>query len=247
MPFNRTLAPTTVLASDALTSAMVGIGMGFAAHSTAEPNIEDTLLFASTEAMEKDDLRVLAVLVTWFGVHHPWVNADRLTKIVAAHSSRRARALWSALATWQAKERRYARLAALYKGPRLDLLATGSDFQIRRHGGDPRFEGTPLRVPANILRDRAADVLTPAELARRHRAYRRRVMIGPTYRADAWAALEKNPAISVAELARRTYASFATAWHVKHDFAIVAASSPRPSSPINRDRRTRPPTRWPGG
>ena len=45
------------------------------------------------EAMERDDLRVLAVLVTWFGVHAPWVNADRLTRLVSAHPSKRVRAL----------------------------------------------------------------------------------------------------------------------------------------------------------
>jgi hypothetical protein len=43
---------------------MTGIGMNFAASSFPGPNIEDTLLFASIESMEKNDLRVLAVLVT---------------------------------------------------------------------------------------------------------------------------------------------------------------------------------------
>jgi len=46
-------------------------------------------------------------------------------------------------------------------------------------------------------------------------------MIGPTYRADLWAAMEKAPDLSVADLARRTYASFASAWGVKRDFGIV--------------------------
>lgn len=50
-------------------------------------------------------------------------------------------------------------------------------------------------------------------------------MIGPTYRADMWAALEADPDLSAAELARRTYGSFATAWHVRRDFALVASSS----------------------
>ncbi len=243
MAFSRALAPAAAPAPDALTAAMVGIGMGFAAPAAAEPNIEDTLWFASLEAMEKDDLRVLAVLVTWFGVHRPWVNADRLTKLVAGHGPPRVHALWSALATWQARDRRFARLAALYRGPRLDVLATGTEFQLRRHGEDPRFEGTALRVPANVLRDRVADVLTPTELARRHRAYRCRVMMGPTYRADLWAALEADPGRSAAELARRTYASFATAWQAKRAFAIVAgtASPARPSrrhtSPANEATR----------
>jgi hypothetical protein len=46
-------------------------------------------------------------------------------------------------------------------------------------------------------------------------------MMGTSYRADCWAALEDQPSLSAAELARRTYASFATAWQVKRDFAII--------------------------
>lgn len=235
MAFSRVLAPTTTLVADELTSAMVGIGMSFAAHApSAEPNIEDTLLFASIEAMDRDDLRVLAVLVTWFGVHHPWMNADRMTKLVAQNESARVRALWSALARWQSKDSRFARLAALYTGPRLDLLRTGTEFQIRRHGEDPRFAESSLRVPDNVLRDRTGDVLTPEALAARHRAYKFRVIIGPTYRADVWAALEETPDAPAAELARGTYSSFATAWQVRRDFAIVG-----PSAPGRRRRPTR--------
>ncbi len=233
MAFSRAFVPPAAPAPDALTSAMVGIGMGFAAPAAAAPNIEDTLLFASVEAMERDDLRVLALLVTWFGVHHPRVNADRLTRLLTTRASARVRALWSALARWQAGDRRFARLAALYDGPRADVLASGTDFQLRRHGEDPRFEGSALRVPANVLRDRPADVFTPAQLARRHRAYRWRVVIGPTYRADMWAALEEEPDLSTADLARRAHGSFATAWHVKRDFAIVTRAGPasRPRRP----------------
>jgi hypothetical protein len=50
--------------------------MKFATPADLDANIENTLLFASIEGMEQSDLRVLAVLVTWFGVHAPWVNAD---------------------------------------------------------------------------------------------------------------------------------------------------------------------------
>ena len=78
MSFSRALVPAVAPEPDALTAAMVGIGMGFAAPAARAPNIEDTLLFASVAAMEQHDLRVLAVLVTWFGVHCPFVNADRL-------------------------------------------------------------------------------------------------------------------------------------------------------------------------
>src|SRR6266851_5327514 len=48
--------------------------------------------------------------------------------------------------------------------------------------------------------------------------------MGPTYRADVWVALEAAPHLSVAELARRTYASFATAWQAKQDFEILAGA-----------------------
>src|SRR5688500_6701462 len=100
MPFNRTIAPVNTRRGAALTPDLVAIGMNFAApRAQREPNIEDTLLFASIEAMERD-LRLLAVLVTWFGVHHPWVNADRLTRLVRAQPSPRVRALWAALAVW---------------------------------------------------------------------------------------------------------------------------------------------------
>jgi hypothetical protein len=138
MPFKRAVVPVAPTGPGALTSEMAGIGMSFAASPAPDPNIEDTLLFASIEAMEHHDLRVLAVLVTWFGVHAPWVNADRLTRIVAAHEPARVRALWSALARWQGKDRRFARLAGIHAGGRIDLLAVGTDFQAQRHGEDPR-------------------------------------------------------------------------------------------------------------
>jgi FtsX-like permease family protein len=104
----------------------------------------------------------------------------------------------------------YARLSAL-PGVRAATLAHYSPMS------------GSLRAPANVLRDRLADVLSPADLAKRHRAYHYRVMIGPSYRADMWAALERNPELSTAELARRTYGSFATAWRVKREFVVLAS------------------------
>ena len=213
--------------ADVLTQDMVGIGMNFAARPARDPNIEDTLLYASANAIEKPDLRTLAVLVTWFGVHSSWVNVDRLTHLVIEQSSERVRGLWSALALWQEKDRRFVRLSKLYTGPQQDLLHLGTEFQIKRHGVDPRFKGSVLRVPANLLRDRVADVLSPADLAKRHRAYHYRVMIGPSYRADMWATLERNPNLSTADLARKTYGSFATAWRVKREFAVLGSHTLR--------------------
>lgn len=222
MAFKREAAARASLTGEELTEAMTGIGMSFAARAAIDSNIEDTLLAASVEGLERDDLRTLAVLVTWLGMHARMINADRLIRLVQEVSSPRVRAFWSAFASWQNRDRRFARLLKLYDGPRIDLLAVGTDFQVQRHGVDSRFEGSALRVPANVLRDRAADVLSPAELAQRHRGYRSRLIIGPSYRADMWAALEGDPAISAAEVARRSYGSFATAWQVKRDFELVA-------------------------
>ena len=157
-----------------------------------------------------------------------------MTAIVAFQESVRVRVLWSALARWRARDRRFARLAQLQTAERLDVLPVGTEHQIRRHGEDPRFAGSVLRVPAKVLRDRAADVDTPADLARRHHAYRCRVMIGPTYRADMWAALEDDPTLSAAGLARKTYGSFATAWHVRRDFAILAGAGTLRKPPRRR-------------
>ena len=221
MAFKRLTIPESSLHGEALTASLVGIGMAFAAAPTKNPNIEDTLLAASVEGMEREDLRVLAILVTWLEVHAAWINADRLTALVRQHPGERVRAFWSAAAQWLGKDRRLARLAKAYAGPRLDLLATGTAFHLRRSGEDPRFAGGPLRVPAGILRDRKGDVLNPAELAHRHNAYRRRILMGPSYRADMWAELDQDPSLTAAELARRAYGSFATAWHVKQDWEVL--------------------------
>ncbi len=62
MAFSRAFAPSPLVHAGGLTSRMVGIGMNFAAFPVPDPNIEDTILFASIEGMEKYDLRVLAAL-----------------------------------------------------------------------------------------------------------------------------------------------------------------------------------------
>ncbi len=223
MPFKRQKTPLISLHGEALTAAMASIGMNFAAPPTAEANIEDTLLAASVEALTQGDLRTLALLTTWLGIHSARVNVDRLRSLIAVQESERVRAYWAAVGTWLAKDRRVLVLARLYRGERIDLLPVGTDFQVRRFGEDPRFAAGPLRVPANVLRERPVDVMPPAALAKRHRAYRQRVLMGPTYRADMWAALERDPSLSPAELARRSYGSFATAWQVKHDFTLLVA------------------------
>jgi len=223
MAYKRRIASTELLRGESLTKAMAGIGMLFAVKPASEVNIEDTLLAVSVEGMEYDDLRVLAVLATWIKIHHTWINVDRLIRAVSNAQSERVRAFWTATAEWQRKDRRFARMRSAYTGPRIDVMRSGTDFQIKRKDEDLRFKGTCLRVPASVLRDRDSDVVQPAELSRIHKTYRFRVLMGPTYRADMWSALESDPSLSVSELARRTYGSFATAWQIKQDYSILAA------------------------
>jgi hypothetical protein len=228
MTYKRPIAPHKLARGEDLTQAMTGIGMRFTANPPVKnPNIEDTLIAASIEGMEHDDLRVLSVLVTWIQVHYPRINADRLTRAVSllteSEQLERVKAFWAAIGEWLKKDRRFARMAKLYSGLRIDVLTVGTDFQIGRKGEDLRFKNTLIRVPANVLRERESDVATPSELARIHSAYRQRILMGPTYRADMWSALENDPLLSVAELARQTYGSFATAWQVKEEFGILAA------------------------
>jgi hypothetical protein len=218
--YRRPIQPAEPLTGEALVAAMVGIGMNLAANGARNPNIEDTLLFASREALAKQDTGVLSALTTWLGIHSNWVNADRLTRLVAEQEPR-IRAFWAAAGHWLKPDRRFARLSGLYRGHRVDVLPAGAELEVNRHGEDLRFAGSPLRVPANLLAARDAEVLSPGDLAKRHCGYRQRVLMGPSYRADMWGLLLAQPSLSAAELARRTYGSFATAWQVKRDWELL--------------------------
>jgi hypothetical protein len=224
MAFSRATALSDRPDEATLTRDMVGIGMNFAAEANPSALIEETLVHASAIGMDDHDLRVLAVLTTWVGVHHTHINADRLVRCVSEHGSDRVDAYWAAVARSLSKDRRFARLAKLHAGHPVDLLPVGTDFQIARRGEDERFVGSALRVPAGTLRDREADVLSPEVLVRRHAGYRNRVLMGPTWRADVWTALEEEPDVSVAEAARRAGCSFATAWQVVQDFRLLHAA-----------------------
>jgi hypothetical protein len=227
MAYRRPTSPEPAPTAAELTARMVGIGMNFAAKAQANADIERTLMHASVLGMDDGDLRVLAVLTTWLRAHHTHVNADRLVRLVGAHPSERVRAYWAAVATWLKPDRRLARLAGAYAGGPIDLLPTGTEFQLKRRGEDARFIGSKLRVPKDTLRDRPEDVLASETLIRRHAGYRNRVLMGPSFRADVWTALEHAPELSVADLARAASCSFATAWQVAQDYRLLRAADAR--------------------
>lgn len=220
MAFKRVLAPDGFATGPELTRHLVGIGFNFGGQGYPA-NIEDTLVAASIEGLERDDLRVLSVLVDWLDVHLERVNADRLQRLVPEVSTKRVQAFWSAVATWKRNDARF-RAFRNSNGPLVELLRVGNAFQLARRGEDERFAGTRLKVPAGVLRHREGDVLSPGALAKRHPAYRERIRTGPSYRADAWAVLEREPTLSAAELARRIYSSFAAAWEARRDFVLLA-------------------------
>lgn len=224
MGFSRPTAAHARPSPEELTARMVGIGMNFAADPRVGADIESTLVHASEVGMGGGDLRVLSLLTTWIGAHHPRVNADRLVRLVAAHPLERVRAYWSAVSTWLGTDRRFARLASAYRGAPVDLLPVGTAFQLARRGEDERFAGSKLRVPKGTLRDRAEDVLSPEALVRSHAGYRNRVLLGPTWRADVWTVLEQDPELTIAEVARRASCSFATAWQAARDFRLLQRS-----------------------
>lgn len=213
--------PTTV----EFTAQMAGIGMNFAATPQTTADVETTLVHAAEIGMDEGDLRILSVLTTWIGVHYPYVNADKLIRLVSGHPSERVKAYWSAIAKWLARDRRFTRLEIAYRSPPVDLLSAGMEFHLARRGEDPRFVGSSLRVPAETLRDRGDDVLAPEVLAKRHAGYRNRVLHGPTWRADVFTVLSREPTLSVAEAARRASCSFATAWQAARDFRLLQRSA----------------------
>lgn len=221
MAFSRATSPEATPAADELTARMVGIGMNFAGKPLTDADIESTLLHASALGMDQGDLRALAVLTTWLGVHLAHVNADRLVRLVGAHPSERVRAYWAAVATWLEKDRRLARLTGAFDGAPIELLPIGTAFQLQRRGEDERFAGSKLLVPKGTLRDRHEDVLPPEVLVQRHAGYRNRVLMGPSFRADAWTVLDRAPDLPIADVARKASCSFATAWQVVQDHRLL--------------------------
>ena len=242
MAHKRDIRPDMFVAGDELTAAMVNVGFNFAVNARPAPtvNIEDTLWAASIEGVERQDYRVLSVLTTWMGIHHARLNADRLVRLAASEPSASVTAYWVAIAQWLG-DPRLLRLAGT-ESERMNLLGKWTEFQISRRGEDERFAGTAMRVPAGSLRDRAADVVRSEFLIRKHRGYYWRTVIGPTYRADAWAELERDPNLSAAALARKIYSSFSVAWNAKRDFALAAHARPSRATartmPAGKKRRS---------
>lgn len=206
---------------ETLTSRLRGIGMSFVGGDETDwdANFEQTLVHASLTGLDGNDYRVLRSLVAWLEVHSARVNVDRLCLILEQCESPMVTCFWSSLSARLLKaDPRFRRVANMYDGPTLTPLGETTEFQVSRHGFDPRFDETLMQVPANFLPARAGDVYPPEFMMVHSRVYFWRTLIGPTWRADAWAFLEASPEASAAETARQLGCSYGAAWKYVQDF-----------------------------
>jgi hypothetical protein len=225
MSFKRRHFPSNYPTGFDLTLRLVSIGFRFSENpSKVEPNIEETLVACSIEGV-RGDFRALSLLTDWFDTHSERVNADHLIKLVSALDDSLIKKYWIACAQWKKSDSRFKKLREMDDGNRVRLDQSKSDFLLKRDGEDSRFISTTLIVAAKHLRHRPADIDPPEKLSKFHRGYYYRLLIGPTYRADILALLEKNPKLTAAELARLSYSSFSTAWQVRNDFEIINKAS----------------------
>ena len=108
--------------------------------------------------MDRDDLRLMSVLVTWLSLHRGFVRVKVLQELLRDQSPR-VRAFWAAIANWSTPTSRWHLLAQrdALEAP-TELLRTGTRFLLARHGEDPRFAASGLIVPRNVLSDRKSTV-----------------------------------------------------------------------------------------
>jgi hypothetical protein len=239
MAFSRAPSPEATPAPGDADSAHGGHRDELRRGAEADADIESTLVHASALGMDDGDLRVLAVLTTWLGVHHTHVNADRLVRQVGAHPSERVRAYWAAIAAWLRKDRRLARLATRLRG-RAGRAAANRDRSSRcnvaaRMSASRSRSCSPRRAPS-VTAMTTCSRRRPS--IRRHAGYRNRVLMGPSFRADVWTTLEHAPGLSIADVARKASCSFATAWQAAQDFRLLRAAEVATTGwPARRGRR----------
>jgi hypothetical protein len=222
MGFQRTISPKTYKSGPDLTADMIGIGMAFAGDGSVDPNIEDTLIAASIEGI-KGDYRVLSLLTDWLDIHIKIVNADRLIRLVDKINDSKVKLFWLAVSQWKSKEHRFAKLKRKAYRLRRTPLNSHIDFQIKKYGEDERFQNTKLIVPKHLLRHRPNDIMPAEYMVKHHLSYKYRVQMGPIYRADIWATLErKGKDLSPSALARTTYSSISSASDVKKSWTLIS-------------------------
>lgn len=209
-----------------LTKMLTGLGIKLGGSDyTKNVNIEDTLIAGVVEGVS-GDYRVLSLITNWIEIHHEIVNADRLFRAVNVIKEKKVKAYFANLSCIIAKDSRFKKFKSLYKGERIFLgLTDDYNFLVKKNGEDERFLNSKLIVANHTLRNRKEDIFSIKEMAKFHRIYYYRLLIGPTYRADMIANLTLKSDLTASELAKSTYGSFATAWDVLKIFNLLNINS----------------------
>lgn len=218
----------------ALDNDLRAIGINVAAtEKSIDPNIEETLIAASVEAVNDKNNRIAGLLVDWISLHYGRINVDRLTKLVMELRGDKFKyvgAFWAANAQRLYKtDWRFKKLVGVYHGPRVDYvdrfnISSGDNVTkmfLEIRGEDERFKATCLRVPHQVFSFRPHQIFSAYDISRSHMGFRYRVMFGASYRADVWALLRRNPKLSGYRLAQLAYCSATAASKIKKDYLIV--------------------------
>ncbi len=234
MSFRRELLPDQFKTGSELDNDLHAIGINISCERiTVDPNIEDTLIAATLEGLNKNDGRIMGLVVDWIFLYSLRINVDRLSKVLMALTHPQKDAVivfFSAIAQSLSKDSRFKKITSFYNGRRrnyLSLFPKGpdkydpTDFLIQKNGEDGRFKETCLRVPKKVLRHRPTDIFLPDVIAKRHMGFRYRIMMGASYRADLWALLRRDATRSAYEIAKRAYCSYETARQAKRDYIIL--------------------------
>ena len=217
-----------------LDSSLQSIGFNLSCNKKAiDPNIEATLISASIEAMYNKDNRLGGLIVDWITIHFSRINVDRLTKFISHLNNseyRLVKIFWCANAQrLVAKDQRFKKLSQIYKGKRINLAdycsksKKSTSLLIEIKGEDERFKNTCIRIPRNYFSERPNQIFSGSIIAKNHFPYRYRLMMGPSYRADIWALIKRNPNLSAYALAKKAHCSYRTAYITKKDYDTLTS------------------------
>ena len=210
--------------------------IGFNLHckkASINPDIETSIISASIELVNSKDNRLGGLLVDWITRHYQRINVDRLTKFICSLSDSKyklVKLFWCANAQRLfAKDQRFKRLSKLYKGKRINfadrVVKTGqkkvTKLLIEMKGEDERFKKTCIRVSNGYFSKRPHQIFPISVVAKKHLSYCYRVMMGPSYRADLWALLDREPNTSAYALGKKAHCSYRTAYIAKKDYEIL--------------------------
>lgn len=161
-------------------------------------DIERTLIDSARHIAREKDFRLAGLLLSWAKIHGQHVIVEKLKKFALPleHSEMDAYLWIKALAAFADHEGipRWKLLVSRSRAPRHLYPKEISEAGIARKGAVPWLKQWNLLLPADSLRIRDKDIMTPQELLRHNRQYRNRFIFGPCWRADIVTAIEEGAA-----------------------------------------------------